>query len=222
MSHRPRRPGLQPRRQRATAPATPPSPSRCRTTAAPPTAARTPTRRPTRSRSTSPRSTMRRPAPTARSPCNEDDTVHLRGRRLRLHRSADDSAPTRFPAVIITTLPDRWHADPGGVAVTAGQTRSRPSRRWPAGLHPGGQRATAPATPRSPSRCRTTAAPPTAARTPTRRANTITHQRHLGQRCAGRHQQHGHHARGQRATPSVPPTSASPTRTMLRPTRCRR
>ena len=49
-----------------TAPPTPASPSRCRTTAAPPMAASTSTRAPTPSPSTSPPSTTRRPAPTAR------------------------------------------------------------------------------------------------------------------------------------------------------------
>ena len=64
------------------------------------------------------------------------------------------------------------------------------------------------ATPASPSRCRTTAAPPTAAIDLDPTAEHDHHQRHQRQRRAGRHRQHRHHLKTA-PTPSRPPTSAS-------------
>ena len=99
------------RRPTPTAPATPASPSRCRTTAAPPTAASTSTRR---------ANTMTINVTSVNdAPAGTDKTVTTqRGHRLHLRAPPTSASPiptTRpanaLPAVKITTLPGRRHAD---------------------------------------------------------------------------------------------------------------
>ena len=145
--------------------------------------------------------------------------LHVQRRRLRLHRPERHPGDD-FAAVKITTLPAAGTLTLNGVAVTAGEVVSVPtsppasssSRRRPT--------PTAPATPASPSRCRTTAARPTAASTSIRRANTMTINVTVGQRRAGGHEQDGHDARGHGLHLHARPTSASPIRTTARPTTC--
>ena len=81
----------------------------------------------------------------------------------------NDSPANNFLAVEITTLPGAGTLKDNGVAVTAGQFVSAAditAASWCSARHP---TSTAPATPASRSRCRTTAARPTAGWTPTRR-----------------------------------------------------
>ena len=122
--------------------------------------------------------------------------LHLRRGRLRLQRSE------RQPGQCAAGGQDH-HAAGGGHAHRQrrrghGRASSSPSptslpASWCSRRRP---TPTAPATPASPSRCRTTAAPPTAASISTSRANTMTINVTVGQRCAGGHRQHGHHAGG--------------------------
>ena len=108
---------------------------------------------------------------------NEDGSLHLRGRRLRLQRSDRRSRRTASWRGQITTLPAAGTLTLDGDRGRPPVSRSRsPTSPRQAGRSPRPPTPTAPPTPASPSRCRTTAAPPTAAsistRAPTRSPST--------------------------------------------------
>ena len=134
----------------------------------------------------------------------------------------NDSPANSLPAVKITTLPARRHADQQRRRRDGRAVRQRRRHHCrPAGVHAGGQRQR--------HRLRQLHLPGAGRRRhrqwrggPRSVAQHDHHQRHRGERRPGGHRQDGHHAGGHGLRPSPRPTLASAIRTTARPMRCRR
>ncbi len=122
--------------------------------------------------------------------------LHLHGGRLRLHRSERHAGQRPVWRSKITTLPAA-----GTLTAQRRRRHRRPVRlgrrhqRRPAACSRRRPTPTARATPASPSRCRTTAARPTAASISIQRRSTMTVNVTAVNDAPGRHEQHGHDAR---------------------------